>query len=59
MSPALKRKETPMSTNTGPQSYQAAVNAANQSKNLPAGGYTNTHGWNWQAVETFKANGGR
>lgn len=48
-----------MSTTTGPQSQQAAINAANQSKNLPAGGSTNTNNWSWQAKETFFGNGGR
>lgn len=48
-----------MSNTTGPQSWQGAVNAAQQSQNLPAGGYTNTNGWSWQAKETFYGNGGR
>jgi hypothetical protein len=49
-----------MSTETkGPQSHQAAINAAQQSKSLPPGGSTNTQGWNWQALETFRANGGK
>ncbi|MBU1280592.1 MAG: hypothetical protein KJ943_15885 [Alphaproteobacteria bacterium] len=49
-----------MSNNTtGPQSWQEAVNKANESKQLPAGGHTNTNGWHWQAKEKFYGNGGR
>ncbi|AUQ50919.1 hypothetical protein PhaeoP83_02669 [Phaeobacter inhibens] len=44
---------------SGPQSQQEAVNLAQQTKNLPAGGYTNTNGWSATAKTTFGENGGR
>ena len=44
-------------SNTGPNSYDAAVNAANQSK--ANGTSSNTSNWSYTSKVTYAANGGR